>query len=111
MPDGTYLGSAIASAAAITVALRAAPFVLRSAVAGSALLADLGRWLPLGALVVLAISCLLQVEVHDLVDVLPTVFGVVATVAVHLWKRTMLLSLVVGTGACVAVTWLLGGAS
>ena len=61
MPDPTYIATALTVAVTITVALRALPFALKNAVAGSALLADVGRWMPLGAITVLAVYCLAQI--------------------------------------------------
>jgi branched chain amino acid efflux pump len=48
MPERFYIASALGVAVSITVALRTIPFVAKSAVKDSPLLADLGRWMPLG---------------------------------------------------------------
>ena len=47
MPDLVYLATALAVAVAITVALRAVPFAVKHTLGCSALLTDIGRWMPL----------------------------------------------------------------
>ena len=83
MPDATYLTSALAVAVGITVTLRAVPFALKNAMAGSALLADIGRWMPLGAITVLAVYCLAQIDLAAPTRGLPELAGVAVTVAAH----------------------------
>lgn len=67
----------------ITIALRAAPFAVQKALAGSALLADIGRWMPLGAITVLAVYCLAQIDLAAPTRGLPELAGVAVTVAAH----------------------------
>ena len=55
MADGTYIATALAVAVAITFALRAAPFALKAALRDSRLVTDIGRWMPLGAVSILAV--------------------------------------------------------
>ena len=107
MADPGYVVAALAAAVAVTFALRALPFVARAAIRESRLLADLGRWMPLGAVTVLAVYCLSLVELDGPGHGAGPVAGLVVTVAVHLWRRDVLLSVVLGTAACVAVSSLL----
>jgi branched-subunit amino acid transport protein AzlD len=108
VPDPTYVATALAVTVAITVGLRALPFAVKNVVAGSALLADVGRWMPLGAITVLAIYCLAQVDLTARTHGLPELAGVAVTVAVHRWRRNVVLSIVAGTAACMILTsWLL----
>lgn len=56
---GAFVGglagaTALGVAVAITFTLRAVPFAMKGALRGSALLADVGRWMPLGAISILA---------------------------------------------------------
>ena len=104
MPDATYLASALAVAVAITVALRAAPFALKNAMAGSALVADIGRWMPLGAITVLAVYCLAQIDPTTPTRGLPDLAGIVVTVAAHRWRRNVVLSILAGTATCMILT-------
>lgn len=101
MPDASYVATALAVTVAITVALRAAPFAVRTALGGSALLADVGRWMPLGAVTVLAAYCLTGIDLTAADHGLPELVGVAVTAGAHLWRRNVVLSVVAGTAACV----------
>ncbi len=101
VPEPVYVAVALATAIAITVTLRAAPFVLKSRLNGSQLLADVGRWMPLGAVVILAIYALAGINVTGPGHGGPEIAGVAITVAVHLWRRNMVLSIMAGTAACL----------
>jgi branched-subunit amino acid transport protein AzlD len=103
VPDPAYVVTALAVTVAITVALRAVPFAVRHAVGGSALLADLGRWMPLGAVAVLAAYCLTGIDLTAADHGLPELVGVAATAGVHLWRRNVVLSIVAGTAACLVL--------
>jgi len=71
-----------------------------------ALLADIGRWMPLGALTILAVYCLASIDTTQSPYGLPEVVGVAATVAVHLWRRDVMLSIIAGTAVClVPANW------
>ncbi len=104
MPDPAYVATALATAVAITVALRAIPFALKSVLAGSALLADVGRWMPLGAVTVLAVYCLAQIPLAAPTHGVPELVGVGVTVVTHRWRRNAVLSIVAGTAACLVLT-------
>ena len=103
MPDPAYVATALAVAVAITVTLRALPFAVKNLVAGSALLADVNRWMPLGAITVLAVYCLAQIDLTAPDRGVPELAGVAVTVAVHLWRRNVVLSILAGTLTCVAL--------
>ncbi|WP_432890148.1 branched-chain amino acid transporter permease [Kribbella sp. CA-245084] len=104
MPDPTYIATALAVAVTITVALRALPFAMKSALNESALLADIGRWMPLGAITILAIYCLAGIDLTTPSHGVPEIAGVAATIAIHLWRRNAVLSIVTGTAACLVLT-------
>ncbi len=106
MPEPAYVAAAIATAAAITFALRLLPFLVRGALRDSPLVADLGRWMPLGAVVVLAVSCLAAIDVTAPGYGAGQLAGVATTLAAHLWRRNAVLSIVAGTGVCVLVSTL-----
>ena len=107
MPEPGYIAIAVAVAVAITVTLRTIPFVARSAIRDSVVLADLGRWMPLGAVTILAVYCLSRIDVTGPTHGAGPLVGVTVTVAIHLWRRNPLLSIALGTAACVTVTTLL----
>ncbi|MFG1922784.1 branched-chain amino acid transporter permease [Cryptosporangium sp. NPDC048952] len=102
MPDPAYLAGALGAAVAITVTLRALPFVVKGAIAESPLLANIGRWMPLGAVGILAVYCLAQIDLSP--GGLAQVVGVAVTVVIHWWRRNAVLSIVAGTAACLALT-------
>jgi branched-subunit amino acid transport protein AzlD len=104
VPDPPYVATALAVTVAITVTLRALPFAVTSRIAGSALLADLGRWMPLGAVTVLALSCLTRIDLGGPTRGVPELVGVVVTVAAHLWRRNVVLSIVAGTATCMLLS-------
>ena len=104
MTEPGYVATGLAVAVAITFALRAVPFAVKSAVKESALLNDLGRWMPLGAVAVLAVYCLASTDASAPTYGLPEVAGVAVTVAVHLWRRNAVLSILAGTAVCLVLT-------
>ena len=107
MPEASWF-VALGVAVAITVTLRAVPFALRARMRDSELLADVGRWMPLGALAILAVYCLATIDVSAPDRGVPQLVGVAVTVGLHLWRHNAVLSLVGGTLACVILyTWIL----
>lgn len=110
MADGTYIATALAAAVVITFALRAAPFALKAALRDSGLVTDIGRWMPLGAVSILAVYCLSSIDVSGAGHGIPELTGVAVTVATHWWRRNAVLSIVLGTAACIVLAnWLLPG--
>jgi branched-subunit amino acid transport protein AzlD len=83
----------------ITVTLRAVPFGMKNVIKESALLADVGRWMLLCAIVILADYCLAAIKITAPAYGLTEMIGVVVTVAIHLWRRNPVLSIVTGTAA------------
>ncbi len=92
---------------AVTYALRLAPFLALRRVRDSALVTFLGRTMPLGVMAILVVYMLSSVDVTAAPHGLPEAAGVVATAALHLWRRNALLSIVGGTGTYMAVLALL----
>jgi branched-subunit amino acid transport protein AzlD len=108
MPDYLYISAALAVALGITFSLRAIPFVVRSRVRQSAFLESLGRWMPLGAVAILAVYALSSIDVGNSVHGIPQIAGVAATIGMHRWRRNIALSILVGTGVCVVLqNWVL----
>jgi branched-subunit amino acid transport protein AzlD len=108
VPNPGYIAAALAVAVAITVTLRALPFGMRNAMKESALLADIGRWMPLGAITILAAYRLTTINVTTPTHGIPELTGVAATIAIHWWPRNAVLSIVTGTAACLVMTnWVL----
>lgn len=88
----------VAIAAIVTAALRFAPFLLfpkgRQA---PRFITWLGRLLPRAAMAMLVVYCLKDVSFVAASDWLPALLGVIATAALHVWKRQMMLSIADGT--------------
>ncbi|MGA9870340.1 MAG: AzlD domain-containing protein [Rhodococcus sp. (in: high G+C Gram-positive bacteria)] len=103
MVDLGYVAAALAVAVAITFSLRAIPFVVRSSLRDSALLDSLARWMPLGAVAILAVYALTSIDLGSSAHGIPQLAGVAATVGTHLWRRNIALSILVGTGTCVVL--------
>ena len=96
-----YILAAILVAAGITFLLRLLPFGLKKALAGSELLDALSHWIPLGAVALLAIYAVAKIDYSSFATAAPYLAGLVVTVAVHLWRKNMVLSMVAGTVTCV----------
>ncbi len=107
MPEGTYIALALGTAVAITVALRAVPFAAKNALRDTPVIADLSRWMPLGAVAILAIYCLSSVDVPAALQGSPQavgpIVGTAVTVAVHLWRRNAAVSILTGSLACLVI--------
>ena len=81
---------------------------MKNAMKQSALLADVGRWMPLGAITILALYCLAAIDTTRAPHGIPELTGVTVTVAVHWWRHNAVLSIVTGTAACLVMTnWVL----
>lgn len=100
----SYFFAAVAVSAVVTFMLRAVPFVVKTRLYGSALLENFGRWMPLGAMLILLAYCLHGVDWGSYGISVGYGFGLVTTIAVHLWRRNAVLSIMAGTVVCVALT-------
>lgn len=98
-----YILAAILVAAVITFLLRLLPFGLKKALAGSELLDALSHWIPLGAVALLAIYAVAKIDYSSFATAAPYLAGLMVTVAVHLWRKNMVLSMVAGTVTCVVL--------
>ncbi|SJM68184.1 branched-chain amino acid transporter permease [Gulosibacter sp. 10] len=87
---------------AITFALRAAPLVARRWLRDNEFVRDLGALLPVGVMAVLVLYTVRDVVWVDLQWIAPAV-GILVTVALHLWRANVFLSLVGGVGVYSAV--------
>ena len=98
---------AVAVVAIITFVCRIVPFVLLRGRQDSALLAFLSRAMPLGVMIVLVAYTLGGVSLSPS-SWLPAAGGIGATAGLHLWRRSIGLSLIGGTGVYVTLSLLLG---
>ena len=97
LPSAGTILVLVAVITVVTYALRLAPFVALRRVQDSALVAFLGRVMPMGVMVILVVYTLSHVDVTVAPNGLREAAALGVTIALHLWKRQMLLSIVGGT--------------
>ncbi|UOR02834.1 AzlD domain-containing protein [Leucobacter allii] len=101
-PSTGYVIAAIAVAGLITLALRALPFAALKPLRKSRFVQSLGRWMPAGILLILAVVVLGGELAGRPEWVWPVVIATGVTVAVHLLaRRRALLSIAAGTACYV----------
>ena len=101
MPETTHALIAVLLAAAITWGLRATPFALLAPLRDSALLADLGRWMPPGIMLVLVVHTLGDVDLASVASAGPAALALGVTAGLHLWRGSLTLSIFAGTAVHV----------
>ncbi|HRW38794.1 MAG: AzlD domain-containing protein [Acidimicrobiales bacterium] len=110
MPEGPAILASLLVAGAVTVALRAVPFVVIEPLRRSSVIRFLGLHLPAGIMVILTIYTLQDVPLRSWPHALPEVVALTVTVALHLWRRSAVLSILAGTATYVVLTsWLVSG--
>jgi branched-subunit amino acid transport protein AzlD len=102
--DPGYVLSGIAVSAAVTWALRAAPFAMLAPLRHSALMAHIGERMPVGMMVILAVYTLRDTDPVVATSAGPAVLALAITIGLHLWRGSMTLSIFAGTAAYVLVT-------
>jgi branched chain amino acid efflux pump len=103
MPDPGYLVAAAATAVAVTWGLRALPFAALARPRRSPLVGYLKAAMPVGVLVILAVYTLRAFSPQEPDRAWPTVLALAVTVALHLWRRNLPLSIFAGTAVHVAL--------
>lgn len=101
VPETTHALIAVLLAAAITWGLRATPFALLAPLRDSALLADLGRWMPPGIMLVLVVHTLGDVDLASVASAGPAALALGVTAGLHLWRGSLTLSIFAGTAVHV----------
>jgi branched-subunit amino acid transport protein AzlD len=103
VPDAAYLASAVAVAAAVTWTLRALPFALLAPLRRSKVVPHLAATMPAGVMGILVVHTLR----HTALTVPPYGAAVgpalAVTVALHLWRRNVVLSIFGGTAVHVVL--------
>lgn len=87
----------VAAMAAVTVLTRAAPFLFFSRRKPPAALDYLQAYLPPALMTILVLSAFKDIRWADAPHGIPALAGAVATAALHLWRRNVLLSIACGT--------------
>ena len=104
MPDTWYMIAVVAVAGIITLLLRALPFAILKPLRKSKFVQALGRWMPAGILVILAVVMLGNELAARPGKVWIVVVASIATVLTHLLgKRRALLSIFVGTAVYIVL--------
>ncbi len=104
MPDTRYLACLVLISAAITWGLRAVPFAVLAPMRRSPLVGRLSAQLPLGVMVILALSTMRGVSFHDPGRALGFMLAVAVTIALQLWRRSFILSILAGTTTYVLIS-------
>jgi branched-subunit amino acid transport protein AzlD len=103
VPDAAYLAAAVAVAAAITWALRALPFAVLAPLRRSRVVPYLAASMPVGVMAILVVHTLR----HTALTVPPygaaVGLALAVTVALHLWRRNVVLSIFGGTAVHVCL--------
>lgn len=103
MPDAPYLISVVVVATAVTWTLRALPFALLAPLRRSGVVPCLATTMPAGVMAILVVHTLR----HTALTVPPhgaaVGIALAATVALHLWRRNVVLSIAGGTAVHVVL--------
>ncbi|MGA5537581.1 branched-chain amino acid transporter permease [Mycolicibacterium nivoides] len=99
-----YLLGAVGVCAAVTFAMRALPFAAVNTLRRQPVVQNIGRWMPAGAVLILAIYSLHGIKSSTSTNGIAELSGVAVVVALQLWRRNMVLSLVAGAAVCVLLT-------
>ncbi len=93
-----YLLGAIVIMSLVTIMLRFIPFwVFKGGKKTPAKIAYLGKVLPHAIMGMLVVYCLKDIAVSSLSGWLPAVVASLTVVALHVWRRNTMLSIVAGT--------------
>lgn len=106
MLSTTEIVIAVAICAAVTFACRMTPFVLLRGRERSPLLGFLSNAMPLGVMLVLVAYTVGEMSSSPS-DWVPASIGIVTTAGLHLWRRSIALSLIGGTAVFVGASLLL----
>ncbi|MGW0817275.1 branched-chain amino acid transporter permease [Streptomyces viridiviolaceus] len=104
MPSTSYLIAVLAIVFSITLALRALPFAVLGKLRGSSLVQRLSVWMPVGILLILAVTALHGTMAADPHGAWYALLAVAVTIGVHLaFGRRTILSVGIGTAVYVVL--------
>ena len=99
MTELHYLLLFIAVMAAATFMTRILPFILLYKVSEHPILLHLGRYLPPVMMVLLLFYCFRDIRFSSINDGAAEMIALMVVIALHLWRKNALLSIMAGTGA------------
>ena len=103
-PDPLFMLAAVAIGSVITLLLRAVPFAILRPLRSSKFVQAIGRWMPAGLLLILAVVMLSgEFAIRGNRWWIAAVAAVVTVIVHLLCGRRALLSIIAGTGAYVAM--------
>lgn len=105
MSPSAYSALLVAVMSAVTILLRAAPFLVFKKKTPAYVL-YLGRVLPAAIIGMLVIYCLKDTNLLSAPFGAPELIAGLLVVGLHAWKRNILLSILAGTGAYMLLTQL-----
>lgn len=101
--DTRYLIAVVAIAVTVTWALRALPFAALAPLRSNPLTGYLKAAMPVGVMVILTVHTLRGFDPRLPNQAWPTALALAVTVALHIWRRNVPLSIAAGTAAHVAL--------
>lgn len=100
----THMWLTIAVIFAVTYTLRGSAFLVRAKSSDTGIIADLGKLMPVGVMVILVIYSVTTVWDRSVIAVL---VALAVTIGLHLWKSSTLLSIIGGVACYGALIYLL----
>ena len=97
MSNTVFAAVTIAVAAAVTILIRFAPFVLLRGRKTPEIVTYFGRVLPYATMAMLVVFCLKDVRVTAAPHGLPELIAGAVVIGLHAWKKNTLLSIIAGT--------------
>ena len=95
--DKLHAAALVAVIAGVTIALRFAPFLLLRGRETPKFIAYLGRVLPYAIMGMLVVYCLRGTGFEAVSNWMPQTIATALVVALHVWKKNTLLSIIAGT--------------
>ena len=105
MSSAAYSALLVAVMSAVTILLRAAPFLIFKKKT-PAYVMYLGKVLPAAIIGMLVVYCLKDVKIVSAPFAAPELIAGLLVVGLHAWKRNILLSILAGTAAYMLLTQL-----
>ena len=95
--DKLHAAALVAVIAAVTIALRFAPFLLLRGRETPKFIAYLGRVLPYAIMGMLVVYCLRGTSFAVVSNWMPQLIATAVVILLHVWKKNTLLSIIAGT--------------